>query len=63
MFSVHCPGCDKTVLLTPRRILSLDNTDHGIVIAYRCWAGHEGVLVTGRGASTAASSVPQPAAA
>jgi hypothetical protein len=52
MFDVHCPGCGTRVLLTTRRILALENTDTGILVTYRCWAGHEGLHVTGRAAAT-----------
>lgn len=48
MFDVHCSGCGTRVLLTTRRIVALENTADGIFLTYRCWAGHEGLLVTGR---------------
>ncbi len=53
MFDAYCPECDARVLLTTRRILALENTDTGIYITYRCWHGHEGLLVTGRAARSA----------
>jgi hypothetical protein len=48
VFDVVCPTCATRVLLTPRRIESLENTPDGIVIRWRCWCGTGGELRTGR---------------
>lgn len=47
MFDASCDRCG-TVLLGPRRILSIENTDEGIVLTFRCYCGTVGTEVTGR---------------
>lgn len=48
MFEIDCTACGRHVLLWPNHIESLDNTDAGIVVYYRCWCGHRDELLTGR---------------
>lgn len=48
MFKAHCPVHGSDVLLGPRSILGLDNTDSGIVVRWRCHCGHRGAFRTGR---------------
>jgi hypothetical protein len=48
MFDVDCPGCEARVLLGPRNITAMDNTDAGIVVRWRCRCGSEGSFLTGR---------------
>jgi hypothetical protein len=54
MLDVHCRGCDRRVLVTSRRILAIENHDHGIVVRWACPAGHLGATRTGRARSHAA---------
>ena len=55
MFAIDCPTHKSQVLVTDRRIRSLANTDHGIVIDVECWCGTHVTLVTGRSAERAAA--------
>lgn len=48
MFSVHCPEAGAEVLLGPRSVLSMHNTQRGVVTYFRCRCGTTGVLVSGR---------------
>ena len=48
MFSVHCPEAGAEILLGPRSILSMHNTQRGVVSYFRCRCGATGVLVSGR---------------
>ena len=48
MFDVHCEGCGTAVIVTTRRILTIDNTSAGIVVRWVCRAGHVGATTTGR---------------
>jgi hypothetical protein len=48
MFEVHCPCHQARVLLTNSAIRRIENTDHGVLVHWRCWCGHEGTLRTGR---------------
>lgn len=50
MFAHHCTGCDRSQLISVGRVDRIDNTDRGIVVAFRCWCGTQQHLVTGRGA-------------
>jgi hypothetical protein len=54
MFDVFCPSHGQRVLLTPRCIEKLENTDDGIVITWRCWCGARGELRTGQADQPAA---------
>ena len=54
MFDHHCTACDRRQLIFPSQITGIDNTDHGIVVSFRCWCGAEQTLVTGRGRPPAA---------
>ncbi len=51
MFSVRCDTLDREVLLGNRDILAIRNMDDGILVAYRCFCGEKGVLLTGSGAA------------
>ena len=55
MFDHHCTACDRRQLIFPSQVTGLDNTDHGIVVSFRCWCGSEQILVTGRGPPARAS--------
>jgi hypothetical protein len=48
MFDHHCTACGKRQLIFPSQITSMDNTDHGIVVSFRCWCGADQTTVTGR---------------
>lgn len=50
MFAHHCSACDRRQLIFPGQVGGLVNTDHGIVVSFRCWCGSEQTLVTGAGA-------------
>jgi hypothetical protein len=45
MFTAHCNAEGREVLLTTRRITSLEMLDGATEIHFTCWCGHEGVLV------------------
>lgn len=45
MFSAHCNAEGREVLLTTRRIRSIELRDGANEIGFTCWCGHEGVLV------------------
>jgi len=51
MFDHNCTECGKRQLIFPSQIVSMDNTEHGIVVAFRCWCGAEQTMVTGRRAA------------
>ena len=59
MFTIHCPRENAEILLGPRRIERLDNTDHGVVLHWRCYCGHTGSTPYHGGATR----VPRSAAA
>ncbi|HMJ78238.1 MAG TPA: hypothetical protein VK507_19815 [Iamia sp.] len=45
MFNAHCNAEGREVLLTTRRITSIEMLDGATEIHFTCWCGHEGVLV------------------
>jgi hypothetical protein len=45
MFTAHCNAEGREVLLTTRRITSIEMLDGATEIHFTCWCGHEGVLV------------------
>ena len=47
MFDHHCTSCDKRQLIFPSQVMSMTNTDHGIVGAVTCWCGAAQTLITG----------------
>jgi hypothetical protein len=51
MFDHQCTACGKRQLIFPAQITSMDNTEHGIVVAFRCWCGADQTTVTGRKAA------------
>jgi hypothetical protein len=53
MLIIECPTHGSQVLVTDRRIRSLANTDHGIVLDVECWCGTHVTVVTGRKAELA----------
>ena len=53
MFDHHCSACDKRQLIFPSQVTGLANTDDGIVVAFTCWCGAEGHVLTGRRAQDA----------
>lgn len=55
MYDAFCDRCDAVVLLGPRRIVSLENTDDGIALTFRCYCGAVGTEVVGRAASRRAA--------
>lgn len=58
MFLVSCDTCATTNLFGVRRLLGMENTEHGIVVRVRCFCGAEAVTVTGRdGRASAAGDV------
>jgi hypothetical protein len=48
MFAHDCTACDRRQLILPGQLEWIDNTDHGIVVGFRCWCGAEQTSVTGR---------------
>ncbi|MDR7280525.1 hypothetical protein [Catenuloplanes atrovinosus] len=52
MFAIDCPQHDSRVLVTERRIRSIDNTEQGIRLDVECWCGRHVTLRTGRRIST-----------
>ncbi|MBA3418788.1 MAG: hypothetical protein ACR2KO_04385 [Geodermatophilaceae bacterium] len=47
MMLIHCPSLGDE-LIPPRRIHSLTNTDHGILMRINCYCGRRHVVRTGR---------------
>lgn len=43
MFSVHCPAHGRSVLLSLRHILGIENRDQGTTVHWVCWCGHRGL--------------------
>jgi len=60
MFRAHCDHEGREVLLTTRRIRSIELTDGATVIAFTCWCGHDGVLVDRSVTRPHAEPVPVP---
>jgi hypothetical protein len=60
MLSINCPTHGTKVLVGTRRIRSLVNTDHGILLHVQCYCGSHVVVGTGRDYAT--QSVPAQAA-
>lgn len=54
MFDHHCTSCDKRQLIFPSQVTRMDNTDHGIVVAFTCWCGADQTMTTGRRAAKTA---------
>jgi hypothetical protein len=48
MFSAYCKQCGTVVLLDPGCVRSIRNTAAGIVLNFRCYAGHSGVQLVRR---------------
>jgi hypothetical protein len=51
MFSAYCKHCGTVVLLDPTCIRSAHNTSAGMVVYFRCHAGHPGVWLMSRSTS------------
>jgi hypothetical protein len=51
MFSAYCKHCGTVVLLDPTCIRSVHNTSAGMVVYFRCHAGHSGVRLISRSTS------------
>lgn len=49
MFAALCPRTGTRSLITPERILGLENTAEGIRVHFVCWCGALGLWVSGRG--------------
>jgi hypothetical protein len=63
VFDPHCPTCDARVLLTTRRLVSLDATPWGHRARLVCWCGTPVVQDVHRvGAPAAPEPVPVPSA-
>ena len=60
MLSINCPTHGTKVLVGTRRIRSLVNTEHGIVLHVQCYCG--AVVVVGTGRDYASQPVPALAA-
>jgi hypothetical protein len=56
MFEEYCPTHDSRVLLSPSRIAAIHNSADGVVVTWRCWCGHVGRSVRGRGPSAAVAT-------
>ncbi len=61
MFSAHCNAEGREVLLTTRRITSIEMRDGETEIHFTCWCGHEGTLVD-RAVERAGAEAARPAA-
>ena len=48
MLSINCPAHGANVLVGTRRIRSLTNTEHGIVLHVQCYCGTHVVVGAGR---------------
>jgi len=48
MFDHVCTACDRRLLIFPSQVTSVENTDHGIVVAFTCWCGADQSMLTGR---------------
>jgi hypothetical protein len=51
MFSAYCKHCGTMVLLDLACVRSVHNTSVGIVVYFRCHAGHSGVRLISRSTS------------
>ena len=51
MFIAYCPTHQANVLLSPRNIDALHNTDAGIEIEWTCQCGQRGTTISGRHAA------------
>lgn len=60
MFSAHCNAEGREVLLTTRRITSIEMRDGETEIHFTCWCGHEGTLVD-RAVARAGAGTARPA--
>ncbi|QYG93482.1 hypothetical protein HC251_14320 [Iamia sp. SCSIO 61187] len=60
MFTAHCTAEGREVLLTTRRITSIEMRDGATEIHFTCWCGHEGVVVD-RAVERPAASPAEPA--
>ena len=47
MFSVQCDATGGEVIIGMESVVGMRNVDDGILMAYRCWCGADGVLLTG----------------
>lgn len=56
MFANVCTACHKHLLIFPSQIVSMDNTERGIVVTYVCWCDAEQTWLSGTGASKAAAA-------
>jgi hypothetical protein len=45
MMDVWCDGCGARVLLWPTDLKGVVNSDRGLIVAYRCGAGHDGAEI------------------
>lgn len=59
MFTVQCDAAGVEVMLGNRDVLAIRNVDDGILVAYRCWCGAQGVLHTGSGVEDRSGHVPE----
>ncbi len=48
MFDIYCPTHQSRVLLGPRSVEALVNTDDGVVVHWRCRCDTRGTFLTGR---------------
>ncbi|HEX6151009.1 hypothetical protein [Nocardioides sp.] len=48
MFAHHCTACDRRQLVLSGQVDGIVNTDHGMIVSFRCWCGAEQTMVTGR---------------
>jgi hypothetical protein len=62
VFDPHCPTCDARVLLTSRRLVSLEATEWGHRARLVCWCGTPVVQDVHRIGAPAPEPVPAPSA-
>jgi hypothetical protein len=47
VFLAQCDNLDRQVLIWPSDVLGIENTDHGMVVRYRCTCGGMAEMLTG----------------
>lgn len=61
MLAVTCDAIGSQVIIGDRSMLGLRNVADGTLLAYRCWCGEPGILVTHHDGSQTSGHVAVPA--
>jgi len=56
MFAHTCTSCGDRFVIFESQVLSVSNTDSGIVVTFTCWCDATQTQVTGRAAGVRAGS-------